>query len=572
MEIQGRTVLVLGGWGLVGAAICRELLPLKPARLVVSSLNRAEAEEAVAQYRREFPGVEMIPAWGSIFVRQDFKDVPWGELIRDPGRRAALLSDSLSELTPEILHASMLYRLFQEHRPEVVVDCINSATVFAYQDMYRSNQATLRALEKFDAGGLEPGKLRPQVEESLLLGAIPQLIRHTQILLAAMQEFATRIYVKIGTSGTGGMGLNIPYTHSEEKPSRMLLTKSAIAGAHTMLLFLMARTPGGPIIKEFKPTAAIAWKHIGFGPVRRRGRRIGQHRIGMDEAVKLGERFRFPPPEPLAKRMAGENAPELEEVFIDTGENGSFSRAEFEAITTIGQMEFITPEEIARQVVFEITGGNTGHDVLDGLDMACMGPTYRAGAVREAALAEMRRLEAEKGSASVAFENLGPPRLSKLLYEAHLMRRTLGTLAALAKADPAELSHRVTRVLEEDEGLRTRILSIGIPILLPDGERLLRGAEVHIPPHRGEDEIPMGPVERETWAQAGWIDLRPSNMERWRARAQAAVAEAEAVPPGDRSSRYHRDRGWWHVDQPLDEGRTVGWIFIAEEKGLRMKR
>ena len=43
----------------------------------------------------------------------------------------------------------------------------------------------------------------------------------------------------MGTTGTGGMGLNIPYTHSEERPSRVLLSKSAMAGAQSMLLFLM---------------------------------------------------------------------------------------------------------------------------------------------------------------------------------------------------------------------------------------------------------------------------------------------------------------------------------------------
>jgi hypothetical protein len=42
-----------------------------------------------------------------------------------------------------------------------------------------------------------------------------------------MVKAGTGAYVKIGTSGTGGMGLNIPYTHSEEKPSRVLLSKSA---------------------------------------------------------------------------------------------------------------------------------------------------------------------------------------------------------------------------------------------------------------------------------------------------------------------------------------------------------
>jgi hypothetical protein len=64
-----------------------------------------------------------------------------------------------------------------------------------------------------------------------------------------MRRAGTASYLKVGTSGTGGMGLNIPFTHSEERPSRMLLAKSSVAGAHSLLLYLMARTPGAPAVK-----------------------------------------------------------------------------------------------------------------------------------------------------------------------------------------------------------------------------------------------------------------------------------------------------------------------------------
>ena len=58
---------------------------------------------------------------------------------------------------------------------------------------------------------------------------MPQLIKHIQILYESIKTHEVRMYLKIGTTGTGGMGFNIPYTHSEEKPSKMLLTKSATA-------------------------------------------------------------------------------------------------------------------------------------------------------------------------------------------------------------------------------------------------------------------------------------------------------------------------------------------------------
>ena len=101
---------------------------------------------------------------------------------------------------------------------------------------------------------------------------MPRLIRHIQVMYRGMVDVRARAYVKVGTTGTGGMGLNIPYTHSEERPSRVLLSKTAMAGAQSMLLFLMARTPGAPITKEIKPAAVIAWKRMGFGPIVRGGK------------------------------------------------------------------------------------------------------------------------------------------------------------------------------------------------------------------------------------------------------------------------------------------------------------
>ena len=47
MDIQGKSVLILGGYGLVGQAVARRLLRESPRRLVVLSLKREEAEECM---------------------------------------------------------------------------------------------------------------------------------------------------------------------------------------------------------------------------------------------------------------------------------------------------------------------------------------------------------------------------------------------------------------------------------------------------------------------------------------------------------------------------------------------
>ena len=42
----------------------------------------------------------------------------------------------MEELTDEILHNSTIYKLLIEHKPDIIIDCINSATGIAYQDVY----------------------------------------------------------------------------------------------------------------------------------------------------------------------------------------------------------------------------------------------------------------------------------------------------------------------------------------------------------------------------------------------------------------------------------------------------
>ena len=58
------------------------------------------------------------------------------------------------------------------------------------------------------------------------------------------------------------MGMNIPYTHSEDKPSKVLLAGAEAAFGHTGLMFLLARTPDAPVVKEIKPAAMIECRAV----------------------------------------------------------------------------------------------------------------------------------------------------------------------------------------------------------------------------------------------------------------------------------------------------------------------
>jgi len=285
------------------------------------------------------------------------------------------------------------------------------------------------------------------------------------------------------------------------------------------------------------------------------------------QGIQLKDTLQIRPATPIGRNLQKP----LESVFIDTGENGTFSRAEFEAISTPGQMEFVTPEEIAETVLFEIRGGNTGHDIINALDNATLNPTYRAGFMFENALRHLKALERKHDTKSVAFEILGPPRLSKLLYEAYLLELAYKKVDAVLQATPKAMTSKLEGLISKDAELRARMISIGIPILMPDGKTLLRGNEIKIPPYRGENELKVTDASLNAWAHDGWVDLRKENMELWKSRLAIIREEVTRIPEQESSSRYFRTSMYWENFEEIDPGKVVGWIFSEEEKGKRMK-
>jgi hypothetical protein len=548
MELRDRTVMILGGSGLVGHAVARRLLAAAPRRLVLVALFEDEVK-ATARALEPFRSRTAIALeWGNVFMPASLARLERGAVMRDAQHRALLLHDVLDELTGDILERSFLYQLLMKYRADAVVDSINTATAFAYQDVVQSARDLLA---RAGDGGLD----RAAVEQHLLVLPTPLLIRHVQILVEALRRAETKAYVKIGTSGTGGLGFNIPYTHSEERPSRTLLAKAAVAGAQSLLLFLLGRTPGAPATVEIKPTAAIAWREIGFGPIRRKGKPIPL--VDCPRPVPLTQAF-----SPDAHPWCDLGKP-LEGVFIDVGENGLFSRDEFETVTALGQMEFITPEEIADYVLMELEGRSTGKDIVAAFDAATAGPTYRAAMLRAYALERLRALEQDTKTRHVAYEMLGPPRLTKLLWESHLCALLRPTVRALSVSQAPQLATEAHALVTRDAALRSHILSVGIPILAPDGAQLYRGSLVIVP---GDDGDPGAAAPR------GWVDLRPAQFGLWVKRAQEMVGQAERRQTGAPESGSDVDWTGIGADDPIEPARFATWVFRYEDRGERIKR
>lgn len=579
MEIKGNKVLVLGGAGLVGQAICRSLVTEDVGEIIVASLYANGARTFCEQLKKELGHKcpKLHAEGGNIFVRNKLKDLSKEELLNNQENRHQLICDLLEPLSREILEASTMYHLCNKYKPNVVIDSINTATAISYQNLFGAAKQTFETLKRAVKEAAPADALVGSVEKLLITQYLPQLIRHVQIFLASMVEMKVECYLKIGTCGTGGMGLNIPYTHSEDKPSQMLLAKSSVAGAQSLLLFLMGRTPNAPVIKELKPAAAIAWKRINKGPILRGGRPILMEDCSLSSAVKLEGRLNKVLGGNPFYLMDGSTPKELNAPFIDTGENGVFSLGEFETITDEGQMEFITPEEIAQAAVWEIQGRNTGFDIVAALDNSTMGPTYRAGYMREQALDMLRELVRDHNVDSVAFEILGPPRLSKILYEAYLFKRLYENFERVENEEPEAISAAIFELIKKDTELRSKIISIGIPILLPDGKQLLRADRMAIPsdvPGQANASFEITSASINQWAHDGWVDLRPENMKVWKERFLRIMREiANLDKEGTSSHSAKTSRYWTKADggTSIEEAKIASWIFINEDKGVRMK-
>jgi hypothetical protein len=552
--------LILGGAGLVGLQVCRHIVAsMDPRRIVCASLKKEEAVEACKKLEAEFgDAIAFRPAWGNLFVPADLANHSRGEILQDAKLRKRLLQ-ALYDDYEKAQGENHLVQIIRRHRPDVIVDCVNTATGLSYQDIFDGAAKVREWIGKdgYDKGGIE------DLEAFLLTQETPQIIRHARFVHQATTEYKTRVYVKVGTTGTGGMGLNIPYTHSEDKPSKKLLAKNVAAFGHTGLLFLLARTPNAPIVKEVKPAAMIGYRGV---TIREAGDRYGNSKLYQTVEQDIGT-GKLTLREPEADYQVSGT---LEVPLVDTGENGVFTRGEFAAITALGQMEYITPEEIARVVVLEIRGANTGQDCISALDASVLNPSYKAGLLRNTALKDLEAVESESGIASVALGRLGPPELSKLLFEAHLFKSAIGSFDEITaeSTTPIALSDSLVSALDHS-GVAITAPSIGIPVLMPDGKHILRGPRINVPELVGHStSVDLGDmVKLNKWVDKGWIDLRPKNMARWQARFRKMLQARTVLRDAGSAAANIRT----YMADDIEIGEVVAWIFNNEMGGHRIK-
>jgi len=409
-SLSGKNVLILGA-GLVGEATAIRILKESPQRIILHTLTEDEADIAIENVRKLSGDqtAELVASWGNVLVPAQLMHASRRELATDPSYKNILLDYLYSYLTDDLMEKSALYQLVKKYEPDVIVDSINTATVIGYEDDPYS--LPRRILKESDSVKSEEWK--NSCLGLLSSSIVPVLVRFVQVLEKTLKDFHVESYIKVSTTGLGGMGVNLLYTHGdlhEPGMSSGILGKVAASGVIHQLFWSLSHTPGINI-KVVVPAALIGWQPVAFGKFRSHGKNVPL--IDTTKRTKLlaGN---------VLKTTTCETVNEFMEMpFVDSGENSSYSLREMTAITALGQMECVTREEIA-QAVFDSIKGSTRYDLLTAMDYIELGPSFSAAMQRMTVLEKLKTFEVAKKIPSIATNNLGPT-VSKHLFELYLL-------------------------------------------------------------------------------------------------------------------------------------------------------
>lgn len=211
----------------------------------------------------------------------------------------------------------------------------------------------------------------------------PSLIGFYLDLYKALRRLKPPIhYIQIGTTGSGGLGLNIPFTHGGKLEELPIINKAAFAGIGTSMLTMLSRSFGNERVRisEVKPGLAI-----------------------FDDKIHhpTGDKWDL--------------------VTVDGGESGHYTLDEFQILTSF--MGFTTAQKVAEKVFSIIEGcakerRSSSYDVIEALNQTIVSEDKEDLEIRDSLLERMEK--ASRGNSIIATGNLGPPSLTRDLILASI--------------------------------------------------------------------------------------------------------------------------------------------------------
>jgi hypothetical protein len=123
-------------------------------------------------------------------------------------------------------------------------------------------------------------------------------------------------------------------------------------------------------------------------------------------------------------------------------------------------------------------------------------------------------------------------------------------------------------MVESEPLVASLTTSIGVPILCPDGETLLRGPVISAPPYRTfRSEVEIDPEKLEEYVET-WVDLRPSRIIWWlETFKHLSESGQDREREGWATARVNRAT---YIADEIEIGNVVAWIFSTQDAGFRV--
>ena len=402
--------LIIGGAGQVGFSIVLMLLKEGKDNIVIHGLTKnevlarkSELLEIVRKNKLKFNIRNIKFAWGNLFCPSNLKDVEVNKLFLSNLYRKKMINFLMSSNSK-----SYLFKLVSKYKPNVVINSVNYATNIGYQmkTRKRMNDFLILANNKNKKVKL----YEEMLEKNLLSRGDGYILKWYTDLYSILKSRPIK-YIEISTTGFGGMGFNLLWTHGESNQllaSDELISKAMIAGMSHQLSWNLWNTPGIDI-HIIVPSALIAWNRITSQPISRGGNKLKKvDNIPISKLLINKSLFKLMINN--KKLITNENVIEW---GIDSGENSFFGAEEFKAITALGQMEMVSKEEVAQAVLNSINNNNK-NNILYFLNKAALTPSQSSIVNRKKALLTLSKISKKK--TSVAFGNLGPY-ITKISFE-----------------------------------------------------------------------------------------------------------------------------------------------------------
>lgn len=425
-----------------------------------------------------------------------------GKKLQIDAETLEIIPSALNSMTIEDEHLrtnSPLFSFLETYRPCCLVVGVNLASVVAYGE----------ALE-----GLRSKVL------AWIMTTLKQAADQLQIETMAF----------LGTTGLGGMGTNMPWTHQSSQEMDPGLTNKVLSAYGTLGVLdrLHWDTDCSCRFILLTPGSVLGYDYLEYGPVRFFSI-PGDLPLSVEKVVR-GNELQLPLYEPieidlhsLSDRLIDWESRRIKGAFltgakIKCGENGEFSPMQFAGITHPFQMGFNSGTYIARILLDELAGKATGFNQIPLGAGKVVEPSSLGQNDCRLALARMAELELQNDRRSPpVYPALGSPRAQKEIVMADLVYRVLThrfgkpTLQQLSDFAPEELATELWRYLQENPLLFAEITAV-IPVVSPSGR-------IHVGPHAmylghgikttSDLELLCNDDSFREFAALGAVDLRP---------------------------------------------------------------